>query len=164
MAGDLLGCPGSVEILLNIEEDAISSGYPIAQALSLKPCTVLSHAETRECGGDMIDLAVWLHPANESLEVAEVENRTTALRLVNSGVPTFATTINEVDLLGQNYLLNADAIELQPLGGESWLVAVERLIDLAFQPPAWEWKVAGARFSPESHRRRLGLIPKMFSE
>lgn len=117
MAGDLLGCPGSVEIILNIEEDAISSGYPIAQALSLKPCTVLSHAETRECGGDMIDLAVWLHPANESLEVAEAENRTTALRLVNSGVPTFATTINEADLLGQNYLLNEDAIELQPLGG-----------------------------------------------
>jgi hypothetical protein len=118
MAGDLLGCPGGVEIFLNVEEEAISSGYPIAQALNLKHCSVISHSETRNCARDSLDLAIWIHPAAEALDDAEIENRITALHLAAAGVPTYASALNEADLLGQNYLLNEHAVELQPLGGE----------------------------------------------
>jgi hypothetical protein len=118
MAGEMLGLPGSVEIILNAEEEALSSGYPIAVALGLKPCCVISHVESRASARDKIDVAIWIHPAAESFEEAEIESRVTAVSLAASGVPTFTTSFNEVDLLVQNHLLNEDAVELQPLGGQ----------------------------------------------
>ncbi|MGE8066147.1 tetratricopeptide repeat protein [Pseudomonas sp. NPDC089569] len=118
MAGDFLGCPGNVEILLNVEEDAVSSGFPIAEGLGLKPCAVLSHEDARTAAGERIDLAIWIHPAAESMDGAECENSMTAVALANAGVPTYVTSFNEVDLLGQNFLLNEFAVELQPVGGQ----------------------------------------------
>ncbi len=118
VAGDFLGSPGNVEIMLNVEEDAVSSGFPIAEALSLKPCTVLSHEEARVAAGERVDLAIWIHPAAESMDATECENSTTAVALATAGVPTYVTSFNEVDLLGQNFLLNELAVELQPVGGQ----------------------------------------------
>lgn len=117
MAGDFLGIPGNIEVILNVEEDAVSSGFPIAEALCLKPCTVLSHEDARAAAAERIDLAIWVHPAIESMDDAERENCATAIALSSAGVPTYATSFNEVDLLGQNYLLNEFAVELQPVGG-----------------------------------------------
>ncbi|MGF6282102.1 hypothetical protein ABH908_000411 [Pseudomonas frederiksbergensis] len=118
MAGDFLGNPGKIEIILNVEEDAVSSGFPIAEALCLKPCTVLSHEEARHAAAERIDLAIWVHPATESMDAAERENSATAIALANADVPTYVTSFNEVDLLGQNYLLNELSVELQPIGGQ----------------------------------------------
>ncbi|MHC5195096.1 tetratricopeptide repeat protein [Pseudomonas frederiksbergensis] len=117
MAGDFLGSPGSIEVILNVEEDAVSSGFPIAEALCLKPCTVLSHEDARAAAAERIDLAIWVHPATESMDAAECENSATAIALASAGVPTYVTSFNEVDLLGQNFLLNELAVELQPVGG-----------------------------------------------
>lgn len=116
-AGDFLDSPGGVQILLTFEEEALTSLNPMVQALGLTSCQVISHEDARASNAP-IDLAIWVHPATESLELDELENTATALATFRAGIPTFSTSFNDVDILGQNYLLHPDLVRLAPVGGE----------------------------------------------
>lgn len=117
MAGDLLDAPGSVHVLLTFEEEALTTLNPLAEALGLRKCEVVDHADI-QCGSGCIDLAIWIHPATESLEEAEADNARTALYLARAGIPVYATSFNDVDVFGQNFILNPEHVCLAPLGGE----------------------------------------------
>ncbi|MBM5459003.1 hypothetical protein H8F21_15655 [Pseudomonas sp. P66] len=122
LAGDMLGAPGAVEILLTVDEEADSEFSKLATALGLKPCGLLTHDDAISGGGPQVDLAIWVHPAGESSDAAEALNATTAIAMASErGVPTFAVSFNEVDLHAQNFLIHGKAWQLVPLGG-----AIER--------------------------------------
>lgn len=119
LAGDMLGAPGAVEILLCSDEEAITSFAPVAEALQIPACTVITHAEIRESGSERVDVALWIHPAAEASEPAEEEFVATALSLaLNSDVPVYTACFNVSDLHAQNYLLHDRALRLAPLGGD----------------------------------------------
>lgn len=118
LAGELLGVPGSVEIFLTADEDVKSDFSHLAKTLELKSCRVLCHEDAREGRGEMVDLAIWLHPANESSDPIESENKVTALALAKThSVPTYSGSFNEVDVHAQNYLLHDDGMQIVPFGG-----------------------------------------------
>lgn len=118
-AGDMLGAPGRVEIVLCSEEEALTSFYPVAEALGMPTCTCVTHAAVRSSGGESIDMALWIHPATEASEPTEMEMVTTALSLVSgSSVPVYTACFNVADLHAQNYLLHGRSLRLTPLGGD----------------------------------------------
>lgn len=118
MAADLLGTPGSVEISIATDEVAPSMFAPFAEALLLQPAKHLAHPIAREQAARAVDLAIWLHPAVESMEDAEVDNVATAQALYSAGVPVFTASFNETDVDTQNYLLSGSGLQLSPLGGQ----------------------------------------------
>lgn len=118
LAGDMLGRPGSIEILQCFDEDATTTFGEVASALGIPPCTILDHQAARAGGTDAVDLALWVHPATEALEPVEVELAATAVALAKAGVPTFAACFNPSDLHAQNYLLHEEGVCFEPLGGE----------------------------------------------
>lgn len=118
LAGELLGAPGSVEIFLTADEDVKSDFSHLAEILELATCRVLCHRDAREGRGERVDLAIWLHPANESSDPIESEIKATALALAKShSIPTYTASFNEVDVHAQNYLLHDDGMQLVPFGG-----------------------------------------------
>lgn len=118
LAGDLLGHPGLIEVVLCVAVEAPSAFSPIAKTLRLPSATVSDHVAVRAGGSAAVDLAIWLHPANETLESIEVDMADTAVALAHAGVPTFAAVFNLADLHSQNYLLDDRAVILEPIGGE----------------------------------------------
>lgn len=118
MAGDLLGAPGAVEISIATDEVALSMFAPFADALLLQPAKHLAHPVAREHAATAVDLAIWLHPAVESIEGAEVDNSATAQALCNAGIPVFTASFNETDVDTQNYLLSGSGLQLSPIGGK----------------------------------------------
>ncbi|HFL7940513.1 hypothetical protein IYR97_25430 (plasmid) [Pseudomonas fulva] len=122
LAGEMLGSPGAIDILLTVDEDAASEFSQLASALDLEPCGVITHEEASSESGPQVDLAIWVHPAGESSDPGEQQNTTTAIGLASQrGVPVYTASFNEVDLHAQNYLIHEQAWQMVPLGG-----AIER--------------------------------------
>lgn len=117
LAGEFLGRPGSIEIVLTADEDARSDFSKLAATLELPACSVLSHEHAVQ-GNERLDLVIWLHPATETSDEAETLNMVTALAMAGAqGVPTYTASFNEVDLNVQNYLIHESGWQLDPLGG-----------------------------------------------
>src|SRR5690606_16785228 len=105
-------------LVLPSDEEAMTSFYPVAEALGARACTVMTHREVRDSGGNGIDLALWIHPATEASDPAEVEMAKTAVSLAQkSDVPVYTSCFNVSDLHAQDYLLNDQSLRLSPLGG-----------------------------------------------
>lgn len=115
-AGKFIGRP--VTVYLTTEEEAISSLYPVAQGLGLPKCSILSEADVLGSDSLPIDLAIWVHPANEVSTDDEVAHRRLAKRTLELGIPTFACVFNEPDLAAQKLLLTRHGISISPLSGE----------------------------------------------
>lgn len=118
MAGELLGIPGCIEVVLALDEAADSQLAKLAEALQLPPCHHLPHEQARAHAIEEIDLAIWVHPAVEAMNDHETENTATALALADAGVPVYTASFNETDIAVQDILLNTTGWRLQPLGGE----------------------------------------------
>jgi len=122
LAGEMLGSPDAIDILLTVDEDAGSEFSKLATALSLKPCGVITHEDACSESGPRVDFAIWVHPAGESSDPGERQNMSTAIGMARQrGVPVYTASFNEVDLHAQNYLIHEQAWQMVPLGG-----AIER--------------------------------------
>ncbi|HHH9441282.1 TPA: tetratricopeptide repeat protein [Pseudomonas aeruginosa] len=117
LAGEMIGRPGEVEIILTYAEQAITSLYPIAQALKLPHCTVIPAEQVKADLPTDVSLGIWLHPATEVDSDIEHENLCIAQQLVQHEVPLAACVFNETDLHGQNIMFSRAALKLTPIGG-----------------------------------------------
>ncbi|HCL3347602.1 TPA: sel1 repeat family protein [Pseudomonas aeruginosa] len=116
LAGEMLGRPGEVEIFLTQAEQAITSMYPVAQALRLPHCSVMLNEEILAADRPEIDLAIWVHPAAEVDSPDEQNYLQIAVHLQKKAVPVAACVFNETDLHGQNIILSSSGLRLVPLG------------------------------------------------
>ncbi|MFK1354698.1 hypothetical protein ACIUYZ_00095 [Pseudomonas aeruginosa] len=116
LAGDMIGRPGQVEISLTHAEQAITSMYPVAQALRLPHCNVMLPEQILAAGQPNVDLAIWVHPATEVDSPEEQKHVQIALHLQKNEVPVVACLFNETDLHGQNIILSSSGLHLVPLG------------------------------------------------
>lgn len=116
LAGEMLGRPGEVEIFLTQAEQAITSMYPVAQALRLPHCGVMLNEEILAADRPEIDLAIWVHPAAEVDSPDEQNYLQIAVHLQKKAVPVAACVFNETDLHGQNIILSSSGLRLVPLG------------------------------------------------
>lgn len=116
LAGDMIGRPGEVEIILTYAEQAITSLYPIAQALRLPHCTVMTPEQIQGGSAACVSVGLWLHPAAEVDTEVEQEHLRIAQQLMTAAVPVVACVFNETDLNGQNIVLSQAKLRLNPLG------------------------------------------------
>ncbi len=116
LAGDMIGRPGEVEIILTYAEQAITSLYPIAQALRLPHCTVMTPEQIQGGSAEGVSVELWLHPAAEVDTEVEQEHLRITQQLMSAAVPVFACVFNETDLNGQNIVLSHAKLRLNPLG------------------------------------------------
>ncbi len=116
LAGDMIGRPGQVVITLTHAEQAITSMYPVAQALRLPHCNVMLPEQILAAGQSNVDLAIWVHPAAEVDSPEEQKHVQIALHLHKNEVPVVACLFNETDLHGQNIILSSAGLSLVPFG------------------------------------------------
>ncbi|HDV4147604.1 MULTISPECIES: sel1 repeat family protein [Pseudomonas] len=116
LAGDMIGRPGQVVITLTHAEQAITSMYPVAQALRLPHCNVMLPEQILAAGQPNVDLAIWVHPAAEVDSPEEQKHGQIALHLHKNEVPVVACLFNETDLHGQNIILSSAGLSLVPFG------------------------------------------------
>ncbi|MCV0358629.1 hypothetical protein KUC90_29205 [Pseudomonas aeruginosa] len=116
LAGDMIGRPGQVVITLTHAEQAITSMYPVAQALRLPHCNVMLPEQILAASQPNVDLAIWVHPAAEVDSPEEQKHGQIALHLHKNEVPVVACLFNETDLHGQNIILSSAGLSLVPFG------------------------------------------------
>lgn len=116
LAGEMIGRPGQVEMLLTQAEQAITSMYPVSQALKLPQCGLLPAEQLLAADRPVVDLAIWVHPAAEVDTPEEAGHLQLAAHLLKQSVPVVCCVFNGADLHGQNIMLDESGLSLMPLG------------------------------------------------